>query len=375
MNIPPILYIYEGRMNGVGCDLDVYHHLKGLSEAGILVDFISRGKVDLPGISNFKTVLALAKPFSSCPSPIYSGARRRCLSHLGSRAMRRKGYGLAMAWAQSGLPFVETAKKQGIPSMLHYGNLHLDFEGPPKPEALWPRIGGSHVRREIEIAETIVVPSEFCRSSFLAMGVPGEKVKVSLRGADLSRYGKSGEIWTGFRVVCLGRVCERKGVEQLLDAWEKADLVGAELWFAGSIEGAVQPLVDRWKGKNGIQFLGFCSNPAEVLKDANVSVLLSRNEGLAKTLIESAATGLPLICTKESGFPMEDGFEGFVVNRNKPEETAEALKFLFQNQDQAARMGRKNRERASEIFSWEKSRKDFVALIRAAMSSGRNFPS
>lgn len=364
-----MLYIYEGRMRGVGCDLDVRHHLQALGEAGIGVDFLARGTVDFPGVRCLKTRLLPAKIFSSMPALVYNGARRRYLGHLGVQQFRRHPYSMVMAWAQSALALFVEAAKRGVPRVLHYGNLHLDHGGNRKPDAPWPRIGGSRMREEIELANWVVVPSEFCRQSFLEAGVAATKVVVSHRGADLSRFRSTEPSQDVFRVICLGRVCARKGAAQLVAAWRKAGLQHAELWFVGGVDSDCQELVRSCEDDPSIRFHGFTNEPERFLCQCDVSVLLSENEGLAKTLIESAACSLAILCTKESGYPLDDGLGGYWVARSDSQGVADLLARLYARRDLCRRMGAHNREQVLREFTWEQSRRHFVSLCHAWLNA------
>lgn len=66
----------------------------------------------------------------------------------------------------------------------------------------------------------------------------------------------------------------------------------------------------------------------EILKSADLSLLLSRSEGLPTTLLESAALGLPIVCSTKANLPEVDEFKaGYIVNNEK--ETAEKIKTIL----------------------------------------------
>jgi glycosyltransferase involved in cell wall biosynthesis len=358
--VSKILYIHEGRMRGVGCDLDVQHQVLALAEAGHQVDLISRGKVVHEGVQNLTTQLLPVKIFSSLPARVYNGFRRRYLGWLAERRLRQVKYDAVMAWSQSALRLFRAARHRGIACVLHYGNLHQDYGGVLKPDAPWPRIGGSFTREEIRLADCVVVPSDYCRQSFLDVGVPPAKVVTSHRGVDLSRYEPAISSDGIFRVICLGRVCRRKGQEQLVQAWKLAALKGAELLFVGAVDDDSRELVESSANDPSIRFLGFSREPEKYLKQASVSVLLSSNEGLAKTLIESAACGLPILCTRESGYPLEEGRGGYFVSREDISGVAARLLELQHNPGLCREMGKHNRAQVLREFSWDHSRAQFA---------------
>lgn len=83
-------------------------------------------------------------------------------------------------------------------------------------------------------------------------------------------------------------------------------------------------------------------------------------------MYEYMAAGLPVIY---SNFPvwkkiMEGIGAGISVNPGKPEEVAEAIKYLLQNRKEAQEMGRKGREAVERSFSWGAEEKKLLALYQ-----------
>lgn len=79
------------------------------------------------------------------------------------------------------------------------------------------------------------------------------------------------------------------------------------------------------------------------------------NEGFGLPPLEAMAAGLPVV-TSRSGTVVEtvvDGKTGFVVEKNNPEELANALLLLLNDEDRREAMGRAGRLRALEHFSWD----------------------
>jgi len=68
----------------------------------------------------------------------------------------------------------------------------------------------------------------------------------------------------------------------------------------------------------------------QTLKSADLSLLNSRSEGLPTTLLESAALGLPVVCSRESNLPELDFYHaGFIVRNVK--ESADKIKQILTN--------------------------------------------
>ena len=122
-------------------------------------------------------------------------------------------------------------------------------------------------------------------------------------------------------MIFLGRIGERKGVFDLLDAvvGVQDDCRGKARFYIGGdgdtaklknsiAEGAVADLVE---------FIGWVSGEQkeELLERSHVMILPSYNEGLPISLLEAMSYGMPLISTHVGGIAniLTDGENGFVV--------------------------------------------------------------
>ena len=92
---------------------------------------------------------------------------------------------------------------------------------------------------------------------------------------------------------------------------------------------------------------------AAILPEFDVFVLPSLNEGISNTILESMASGLPVIATNAGGNPelVADGETGILVSPSDAEELANALRRYAEDPSLAAKHGARGRERAEQEFS------------------------
>lgn len=164
-------------------------------------------------------------------------------------------------------------------------------------------------------------------------------------------------------LVCyVGGVSEARGEGIMLEAMKRADgkLIIAGKHEKGTIEdrGIVEYIgqIDR-KAVNLVY--GQAVAGLVVLKSCKNYV----NSQPVK-MYEYMAAGLPVIY---SDFPvwkriMEPIGAGIAVNPEKPEELADAVKYLLQNRDTAQEMGRKGRAAVERSFSWGAEEKKLAVL-------------
>ena len=104
-----------------------------------------------------------------------------------------------------------------------------------------------------------------------------------------------------------------------------------------------------------VVFLGDRLDVPEILKVLDLFVLSSVTEGLAVTLLEAMASDLPIVATEVGGNPevVVHDETGIIVPPQNPARLAEAMNWMIDHREEAARMGRRGKERVIEHFSIE----------------------
>ncbi len=75
-------------------------------------------------------------------------------------------------------------------------------------------------------------------------------------------------------------------------------------------------------------------------------------EGSAKCIYEAMASGLPVICTEQSGSLVKDKESGFIIKTGDDSELKNAVEFFLMNKNQIIKMGKLSRSIIS-YYSWE----------------------
>jgi glycosyltransferase involved in cell wall biosynthesis len=117
-------------------------------------------------------------------------------------------------------------------------------------------------------------------------------------------------------------------------------------------------------------FTGFRLDVASILREVSVSVLPSLSEGLSNVLLESMASGVPVVATSVGGNleTLEDGVSGILIPPKSPETLAEAVSTLLRDAALAARFAARGRERVKQHFSLDRMLQDtqrlYLELLR-----------
>lgn len=374
----PILYVYDGKMTHVGIDAVVRRQLTALTEqARLEVELVSRRQSHIAGVTDRARLYSAANLISWMPRKVYYGARRRLLSMRGRNILRRRDYGAVISWPQRALHVFRAAKQRGIRTILNCDIVHFATRLSKKRVFRWPEFSIDEQNEEYDLADAILLPSEYSRQTFLDFGVPTSKLIVIGRGVDTELYRPSPAFNnTGngdgesrpFRVLFCGRVGERKGIRQVVDAWRAASIPNAELWVAGEVDPESEAFVHGVRDPN-IRFRGFRRDLPELVPQCDVQILLSRMEGMTKSLLEGAACGLATIATAETGFPFEEGINGFAVKRTDIETVAARLTLLANDRSRCVEMGRLGRLTILENYTWARFNERFLSAVEPLMAN------
>ena len=167
-------------------------------------------------------------------------------------------------------------------------------------------------------------------------------------------------------LVTSGRLVAQKGYESLLEICNRLnnDRLDYELWILG--EGWSRPklekLIDKYKLSN-VKLLGFKENPYKYIKQGDLFVCSSKNEGFSLVIAEAMILGLPVISTNCSG-PNEllnFGEYGFMVE-NTEDALYEGLKEILNDEEKLKYYIEKSKERIN-FFNYKERISDIEELF------------
>jgi glycosyltransferase involved in cell wall biosynthesis len=162
------------------------------------------------------------------------------------------------------------------------------------------------------------------------------------------------------RIVCLGRLGDRKGSRTLVRALGllESSHPDARLVLAGDGDlESVREEARRLGIADRVDLPGWIGpeERASTLLSATLFALPSREEGLPVALLEAMAYGLPAVVSPVGGIPdaFREGRHGYLVPPDDPAALADRLKALLDDPAAARRMGRQARDDARELYATE----------------------
>jgi glycosyltransferase involved in cell wall biosynthesis len=202
----------------------------------------------------------------------------------------------------------------GIPIILHlHGSETKQFYNS------LPTFAQRLMSQQLTLATVVFVLSESWRSFVLEIA-PKAHVIVLPNYVELPKLTTRPKNSSKINVLFLGLVGDRKGTYDLLEAFAAAIKNVPELFLRiggnGEIEKA-EALIHQLGLEANVECLGWISGNAktELLRDADIFVLPSYNEGLPVSLLEAMSWGIPVITTTVGGIPelIEDHVNGFLI--------------------------------------------------------------
>jgi phosphatidylinositol alpha-1,6-mannosyltransferase len=173
------------------------------------------------------------------------------------------------------------------------------------------------------------------------------------------------------QVICVARLIERKGQDQLIEAVKRLADEGYDviLNFVGTGDAHQQyeDLARRLGVQDRIRFAGYV--PRETINShyskAHVFALPSYNEGMSLAALEAMAASLPLIVTRTGGTEelVEEGINGFVFDWANSDQLTHYLRLFAKDRSLARQMGIASRARAVS-FSWDIIADNFMELFK-----------
>ena len=164
-----------------------------------------------------------------------------------------------------------------------------------------------------------------------------------------------------------------KGVDILVKAFEKItdQFQDFELRLIGHLlEGEAKKHLGTWS--NQIKFIKpmFYEELKPYFLNCYGFVLPSRNEGVARVLIEAMACAKPLIGANVGGIPslIKDGENGLLFKSEDVDDLAQKLTILLKDSQRACEMGKKSLQYVEEKFSSKKYCEYFTRMVQEIMA-------
>jgi len=240
------------------------------------------------------------------------------------RYAKARGWATVLSQIDAG-PRYEAIVQEAAREFPWSGNSHS--AAPPRYWDAW--------REECELADRIVVNSNWTRECMVELGLPPSKLAViplvvdQPKGVRVSRTFPSGFSHDRpLRVLFAGQVAMGKGIGAFLEAAAALQGEPVEFCIVGPLRIDVPTIYlqmenIRWMGQVPHGWMGACYDAADVLLFPTLC------DGFGLVQLEAQTRGLPIIASRFCGEVVIDGKNGLVLNRVSAMEIATALRRIL----------------------------------------------
>ncbi|WP_347258387.1 glycosyltransferase [Methylocaldum sp.] len=224
-------------------------------------------------------------------------------------------------------------------------------------------------RIKFPLFETIVTISEGIREVLIEAGVPAERVVCVPSAVDTERYRPEcdkawfrSEFGLAEGETAIGMIAQligRKGHEVLFDALPvvlaRHPQTRVLLFGQGPVEAELRTSARARGLDDTVIFAGYRTDMARVIPCLDLVVHPAWMEGLGVSLLEAAASGVPIVATRAGGIPeiVKDGINGRLIEPGDSASLASAIVELLDDPTRRRELGQAGRRLVLERFSVE----------------------
>ncbi|GAA1258411.1 glycosyltransferase family 1 protein [Pseudonocardia aurantiaca] len=261
---------------------------------------------------------------------------------------------VALAAAAGRMPVVQTFHTLGAVKRRHQGSHDTSPEG--------------RVRAELAVARQADRVLATCTDEVFElarMGAPRRRMTVVPCGVDTSAFTPQGPVAERGgrpRLVSIGRLVRRKGVDEVIEALRR--LPSAELVVAGGAgdgdpdAARLRECASRAGVEDRVHLIGPVARPdvPALLRSADAVVCVPWYEPFGIVPLQAMSCGRPVVASAVGGIQdtVVDEVTGLLVPPRRPDALAAALRDLLGSPTRAAAFGIAGRDRVLARYGWER---------------------
>ena len=316
-----VLYSFPNKLGADRICYTAWQQVNGLAAAGAdLLVFPGVLSRPVPGNVTVRPTLALGRLRVSYK---LVGSLRACALHdwIVSRRIEKLAgqIDIIHTWPLGALRTLRTAARLGIPTVLERPNANTRFAmevvekecqrlGVALPPDHEHAFNPSKLRKEemeYELATRLLCPSDFVVKTFLDKGYAKAKLARHMYGYDEKAYypgSQSPEDSRGLKMLFAGACAPRKGLHYALEAWleSPASKEGTFLIAGGFLPAYAQKLSPLLSHPS-VRVLGHRKDVPELMRESDILILPSIEEGSALVTSEARGSGCVLLVSDAAG--------------------------------------------------------------------------
>ena len=197
-------------------------------------------------------------------------------------------------------------------------------------------------------------------------------IRIIPNGVDLDEFAPPDREWEPPRLLFVGRVVYQKGLDLLLHALANLKHLPWTLTVVGDgpQRTPLEAFAEDAEIASRVRFAGWKAGEELVAEyhRANLFPYPSRHEGMPNAVLEAMASGLPVIASRIAGNEelVVPGETGVLIEPENQHALEQALCTLLPDARLREQMGASGRQRASELYTWEKMAVEYLRVLKKA---------
>jgi glycosyltransferase involved in cell wall biosynthesis len=294
-------------------------------------------------------------------------------------------------WPLGALKTLKIAAKLGIPTVLERPNANTRFAmevvqqecqrlGIALPSDHEHAYNAEKLHREEEeyaVADRLLCPSDFVAKTFIDKGYRIEKLARHLYGFDSHLYhpnGRQPDQERGLTMLFVGGCAPRKGLHYALEAWlqSPACLDGTFL-IAGAFVPSYAERLAGMISHSSVRLLGHRTDVPELMRESDVLVLPSIEEGSALVTAEARGSGCVLLVSEATGAVCKHMENALVHTPGDTKTLAHHITILHQNRALLQKLRSESLRTLDEI-TWDAAGVKLLQVYRDVLATTHKEP-
>jgi|SRR5579872_2925602 len=316
-----VLYSFPNKLGAQRICYTAWQQVIGLAAAGAKITVFTGGLLR-PVPQEVIVHTTLARGRARIPYKLIGSKRAMALhDYIVSKRLKAMvgKVDIIHTWPQGALRTLKVAKKLGIPTVLERCNAHTRFAYeavqkecqrlgvalPPDHESAFNDDVLRKEEEEFRRAYLLLCPSEFVAKTFLERGFSPDRLVRHIYGVDEKVYfpsPKSREAKRGLTMLFVGVCAVRKGVHYALEAWLQSPACQDGTFFiAGEFLPSYAKKLAPLLSHPSVRVLGHRTDVPELMRNSDILVLPSIEEGSALVTSEGRGSGCVLLVSEAAG--------------------------------------------------------------------------
>jgi glycosyltransferase involved in cell wall biosynthesis len=378
-----VLYSFPLRLGASRVCYTAWQQVNSLAAAGADVT-VFPASISRPVVAGVKVFPTLARGKLRVPYRIIGTMRAAALhDHIVAHRLEKLAgqIDIVHAWPLGAFETLKTAARLRIPTVLERPNAHTGFAMevvqrecdrlgvvlPPDHEHAYNAPKLRREDKEYRLASRLLCPSDFVVTTFLEKGFKLEQLARHSYGYDERVYYPSKEpLCPQHRLTMLfvGGCAVRKGVHYALEAWLSSPASKDGIFLiAGKFLPAYREKLASMLSHPSVRVLGHRTDVPQLMRNADVFVLPTIEEGSALVTSEARASGCVLLVSEAAGASCQHMENALVHQVGDVEALMRHMTMVYNDRVMLANLRAKSLETASEL-TWSKAGVRLLTIYR-----------